>query len=87
MDMPQPEVKPESFQTREKWFLRWWMVAVWIILFGPFAFPALWKSKEISRFWKWSWTIIVTIITILVIWSSWKMAEIVIGQYQQLNSY
>jgi hypothetical protein len=78
---------PEIKSAPEKWYLRWWMVAVWLFVAGPFGFPALWKSKDISRFWKWFWTIAILVLTVYVCWASWKIVETIIKQFRDLGVY
>ena len=75
------ELKPQG--ATEKWYLRWWMVVVWLLTLGPFGFPLLWKSKDISRFWKWFWTIAVSVLTLFLSWSTWTLIKTLINQLKE----
>jgi len=79
-------LKVPSFQSKEKWYLRWWMVAVWLFVFGPFALPALWKSKEIGPFWKWFWTVVVVLIAVVFAWLTWKIVVFIFKEVYALST-
>ena len=72
-------------ERREKWYLRWWAVLVLLLTLGPFAFPALWKSKDINLFWKWFCTLAISILTILLTWGTWKTIQVLLNQFREIG--
>ena len=69
----------------ERWYFKWWTVFVALIILGPFAFPLLWKSKDFNLFWKFFLTVGFTIITIVMIWGSWKTVEIALKHFKEIG--
>ena len=65
---------------KQKWYLKWWSVVILLAAIGPFAFPFLWKSKDFNLFWKWSLTIVVSILTFALIWSTWQVLKVLMDQ-------
>ena len=66
----------------QKWYFKWWSVIVLLITLGPFAFPFLWKSKDFNLFWKLAITIVITVITVGLIWSTWAIVQMMIDQFR-----
>ena len=56
-----------------------------ILLLGPFAFPLLWKSPRFSLFWKWVVPIVTLILTVALIFGTWKTVEFFIAQMKSLG--
>ena len=71
----------------DKWYLKWWSVIVGLITLGPFAFPLLWKSKDFNLFWKWFLTVAILAVTAALIWSTWKIVQIMLDQFKLLGLY
>ena len=69
----------------KKWYLKWWTVLVLLATLGPFGFPFLWKSKDFSLFWKWFWTIAISVLTIMLCWSTWKLVKFIIEEFRSLG--
>ena len=69
----------------EKWYLKWWIVIVWLATLGPFGLPFLWKSKEFSLFWKWFLTLAIIGLTIMLSWGTWKIVKLTIEQFKSLG--
>ena len=66
----------------KKWYFKWWSVVVLLIALGPFAFPFLWKSKDFNLFWKLAITVVITAITVGLIWSTWAIVQLMIDQFR-----
>lgn len=69
----------------QKWYFKWWTVIAALLVLGPFAFPLLWKSKDFNLFWKWVLTIVISVMTVALLWSTWKIVQIVIEQYRSFG--
>ncbi len=66
----------------QKWYLKWWSVIAALLILGPFAFPFLWKSKDFNLFWKLAITIVITVITVGLVWSTWAIVQMMIDQFR-----
>ena len=66
----------------QKWYLKWWSVIAALLILGPFAFPFLWKSKDFNLFWKLAITIVITAITVGLVWSTWAIVQMMIDQFR-----
>ena len=66
----------------QKWYLKWWSVIAALLILGPFAFPFLWKSKDFNLFWKLAITVVVTVITAALVWSTWAIVQMMINQFR-----
>lgn len=69
----------------QKWYFKWWTVIAGLLTLGPFAFPLLWKSKDFNLFWKWVLTVTITGITVVLLWSTWKIVAIVLEHFRSLG--
>ncbi|OGW81783.1 MAG: hypothetical protein A3G33_05735 [Omnitrophica bacterium RIFCSPLOWO2_12_FULL_44_17] len=79
----------ESIETKskQKWYLKWWSVFALLFIFGPFALPALWKSRDFNIFWKWSITISVMGITVWIVWYTWVISKTVLDSFKAAGLY
>jgi hypothetical protein len=84
MDQPKQPDPPKGL-VRQKWYLRWWGVTMLLAAVGPFAFPALWKSKDFNPASKWFLTLLFTALTIALTWASWKTVEIFLEHFRILQ--
>lgn len=71
MDSPPPS---------SKWYYGMGTVLAALFLFGPLAFPLLWKSPRFSRAWKTALTIAVTALMVYLLFETWHLVEIILGQ-------
>lgn len=55
----------------QKWYYTIPSVFLALLLFGPFAFPLLWKSPEFNRPWKIGLTVGITLLTLYLIYVTW----------------
>ncbi len=65
------------------WFYGTASVIFSLILFGPLAFPLLWKSPRFSRKAKIILTLFVTLATIYMVVASWQMIVFIMDQFKQ----
>jgi len=80
----QPEPKPKPFETKpSKWYLTIWAVFAWIAVLGPLALPFLWKSPAFSLFWKWVITIGLTILTVMLTWSTIELIKLTLEHFKK----
>lgn len=75
---------PQSPTTR--WFYNPLIVIAALLLMGPFAFPLLWKSPSFSRFWKILLTVAVIVMTVYMLWGTWKIVDYVMAEFKQLSA-
>lgn len=68
---------------KTRWFYQPLTVIAGLFLLGPFAFPLLWKSPSFSRPWKIFWTLAISIMTVYMIWGTWKIVEIILKEFGQ----
>jgi hypothetical protein len=54
-----------------KWYYTVPSVFLALFLFGPFAFPLLWKSPQFNQGWKIGLTLGVTLLTFYLIYATW----------------
>lgn len=86
MDQPNPNTI-DSKPPREKWWLRWWMVFVWLAIFGPFAIFTVWKSRDFNLFWKWAITLVTLVATIALFWAAWEMIVLFMQELREAGLY
>ncbi len=70
---------------QKKWYHNLWFIIVMLLTIGPFAFPLLWKSPNISRSLKWILTILFVILTIAAIWLSIETGKAVWKEVESLR--
>lgn len=70
--------------SKPRWFYHPFAVIGGLLLLGPLAFPLLWKSPSFSRLWKIFWTIAISIMTIYMIWGTWKIVDYILKEFSQL---
>jgi hypothetical protein len=77
---PGPErPKPRHDVAQSRW-------AVLVLLFaalGPLAFPVLWRSPRFSRAWKVILTIVVSILTVVVVWLLWYVIHLFVAALKE----
>ncbi len=69
----------------QKWYLKWWSVILWLLTLGPFGFPFLWKSKDFNLFWKIFLTLIITALTVAMVWGTWAIVDITLQKFKELG--
>jgi hypothetical protein len=75
----------EQNAKKNKWFYSVPFVLLMLfVVIGPFAFPLLWKSPRFNRTSKLILTIIVTILTIFLLWLTYKIILIYYAQYRDI---
>ncbi len=62
-----------SEQVSKKWYYGLGPVLTALFLFGPFAFPLLWKSPRFNFLWKIILTVVVTLSTVYMIAGTWHV--------------
>ena len=77
--LPQDNLKPP------KWHFKVWGVVVLLVLFGPLAFPFLWKTSTFSRRIKIILTVIFSILTILVTLHAIRVFNTILDQFRQIG--
>ena len=71
---------------KSKWYYGIWFVILMLLLFGPLAFPVLWKSEKFSRDMKWLLTILVILMTVAALWGSVEIVKLVWKQFKELQA-
>ena len=82
MEQNTPELP--SRPQRTKWYVTVWGVIILLATIGPFGLPFLWKSKDITLFWKWVTTIALILLTIFFTWLTWVT---IVHFIDQLRAY
>lgn len=77
MLLPQNNPKPP------KWYFTFWGVVVLLVLFGPFAFPFLWKSNVISTRGKVVLTVIFSILTVWLLVHTFYVTQLMLEQFRK----
>ncbi len=78
------EIQKET--PKSKWFHHLWFIIGMLIVVGPFAFPLLWKSPNLSISLKWMLTILFTALTIAMVWFSVITGKAVWKEVESLRS-
>ena len=73
-------MQPEN----SRWFYNPLVVIGALLLLGPFAFPLLWKSPSFNQFCKIVLTIAVILMTIYMLWGTWKIVDYILREFKQL---
>jgi hypothetical protein len=53
------------------WESPWVILPLLFFVLGPLALPLLWRSRCFTPLWKWALTIIITALTVLLVWTMW----------------
>lgn len=70
---------------KPKWYYGIIPVFLGLILIGPFAFPALWKSPRFNLFWKIFLTFLVIAATVWMLKASAGILDSLMAQIKQLK--
>lgn len=76
----------EQEPLRSNWYLSVPAVLIGLFLFGPLAFPLLWKSPAFTKIWKIFLTAVFTALTIWLLWGTGKIVEYVLQEFQKLQA-
>jgi succinate dehydrogenase hydrophobic anchor subunit len=68
-----------------KWYYRLSSVIVALLVFGPLAFPLLWKSPEYNLFWKVLLTVAFTAMAVYLAIATWKIGVSVWNELKSLG--
>jgi hypothetical protein len=63
---------------KQKWLESIWTFLGAVLLIGPFALPLLWKNPRYSRTTKIAVSVLVTLFTLLLIWGSARLAQLLV---------
>jgi hypothetical protein len=55
-------------QQPQWWESPWMVLPMLFLVLGPLALPMLWRSRRFTRPWKWVLTILVTMMTLFLLW-------------------
>jgi len=78
----------QAVPERRKWTkwldTRW---GVWLLLasLGPFAFPVLWRSRRFTRAGKVLVTLLVSALTVLLVWALYVVILMLVRTLQELH--
>ena len=62
-------------QQPSQWESPWLILPLLFLVIGPLALPLLWRSRQFTVLWKSILTVLVTGMTVLLIWSTWLAME------------
>lgn len=66
-----------------KWYYRTPSVLTALVLFGPLAYPLLWKSPKYNLTWKIILTVIFTAATVYMIIATWHIYALLFRTFRQ----
>ncbi len=64
----------------KQWYYTIPSVIFALLLFGPFAFPLLWRSSQFNKAWKIGLTISVSALTFYLIYVTWYSVAWIFGE-------
>jgi hypothetical protein len=68
-----------------------WSESPWVVLpmlflvIGPLALPLLWRSRQFTRPWKIVLTLLVTAVTVFLIWRIWVAVDQAMGSLLEIE--
>ncbi len=65
------------------WESPWVILPLLFFVLGPLALPFLWRSRRFTPLWKWTLTIVVTSLTVLLVWTMWIELEHTLAPLQK----
>jgi hypothetical protein len=63
----------------------WVVMTMLFLVLGPFALPMLWQGRAFTLRWKWIWTILEIVYTLLLFWVVWVMIKMILEPLMQLR--
>jgi hypothetical protein len=64
-----------------------WIVLIMLFfVLGPFALPMLWQGRAFTLRWKWIWTLLMIVFTLLLCWLLWFITvKMIVEPLRQLR--
>jgi hypothetical protein len=75
---------PSAAKQSGIWESPWLILPLLFLVLGPFAFPLLWRSRQFTLFWKVFLTVLVTGLTVFLLWSAWVVTQQALAPLQKL---
>jgi hypothetical protein len=78
-----PEIQPPRPKIGDN---PWFVLMMLFLVLGPLALPMLWQGRAFTLRWKWIWTVLLMLYTLLLCWALWFLTvKTIIEPLQKLR--
>jgi hypothetical protein len=72
-------------QKPKLWDSPWVILPLLFLILGPLALPLLWRNRYFTNRWKVILTVVVTGITVYVLWQCWQVTQQMLAPLLDMN--